>query len=305
MHSTIQKLYTSEKENLLLKQYNYEYSMIVNNIVLPTFIIPASFEFSRNVRMRLGDVCITSHPKSGSTWLTYALLLLLRNGVMPEEKDLAETFWWPSWGADYMLTTKQLEEAPDPRLFRSHMPYQLAVGGTPAENPCKYIYIARHPKDVVCSYYNYAQDFDTYKGPWEHFLQLFMEGKTWFGDWFDHTNGWWQHQNADNILFLWYEQMIDDFDGVLRTIADFLNYPLSETLAQKIKEETSFAKMKNNTFTNMENFDEDSGIKAPPKNYYRTGRKKTWEKQFSKTQSDLFDQWCVEKMKVTEFDFYL
>lgn len=287
------------KEDIkLAKKYNYEYSMIVDNIVLPTFIIPASYEFSRKVQMRPKDVCLIAHPKSGSTWLTYTLLLLTRQGAVIQEKDLAETFLWPSWGADYMLTTEGLAAAPDPRLFRSHTPYQLAVGGKPAINSGKYLYIARHPKDVVCSYYNYAQDFDTYKGPWEDFLRLFMEGKTWFGDWFDHAKGWWDHRNADNILFLWYEEMKADYDTELKKLANFLDYPLSEELVEKIKKATSFTAMKNNDLTNMQNAD-DATKKAPPKNYYRKGTTGTWGEQFTKEQSEQFDAWYEQRMKET------
>ena len=297
MNKIINEPILGEEDIQLAKKYNYEYSLIVDKVVLPTFIIPASYEFSRKLQMRKGDICITSHPKSGSTWLTYTMLLLTRQGETPKEKDLAETFWWPSWGADYMLTTEQLEAASDPRLFRSHMPYQLAVGGVPVANPCKYIYIARHPKDVVCSYYNYAQDFDTYQGPWEDFLRLFMEGKTWFGDWFDHAKGWWNQRNADNVLFLWYEDMKFDFETETRKVADFLNYPLSDELLLKIKQATTFKSMKNNDLTNMKHVDETK--KAPPKKYYRKGGVDTWKEQFTETQSEQFDAWYARRMQET------
>jgi len=277
----------------LAKKYSYEYSLVVDKVVLPTFIIPASYEFSRRVSMRPTDVCLTAHPKSGSTWLTYTLLLLTRQGVMPEEKDLAETFLWPSWGADYMLTDEVLAAAADPRLFRSHMPYQLAVGGTPTEVEGRYLYIARHPKDVVCSYYNYAQDFDTYKGPWEDFLRLFMEGKTWFGDWFDHVKGWWDQRHADNIHFVWYEDMKADYDNELQRLADFLGYPLSSDLLVTIKKATSFQSMKTNELTNMEN------VEGAAKKYYRKGTTDTWKEQFTKEESDRFDAWYNQRMKET------
>lgn len=277
----------------LAKKHHYEYSMIVEQVVLPTFIIPASYEFSRQVVMRPKDVCLTAFPKSGSTWLTYTLLLLTRQGKTPEEKDLADTFLWPSWGADYQLTHEVLENAPDPRLFRSHMPYQLAVGGVPINNVGKYLYIARHPKDVVCSYYNYACDFDTYQGSWEDFLHLFIAGKTWFGDWFEHVKGWWTRRAASNILFVWYEDMKADYDQELQRLADFLGYPLSKELKATIKAATSFHRMKDNDFTNMENTDD------APKHYYRKGTTDTWKEQFTKEQNKLFDAWYDRRMKET------
>lgn len=289
----------TENDKVLAEKYHYEYSMVIDDVVLPTFIIPESYAFSREVKMRAGDVCISSFPKSGSTWATYVLLLLTRQGEKPQEKDLAETFWWPDWGSDYMLSHEQLEAAPDPRLFRSHMPYQFAVGGMPVKTPCKYIYTARHPKDVVCSYYNYAQDFDTYEGPWEDFLRLFMEGKTWFGDWFDHAQGWWNQREHDNILFLWYEDMKADFDGTVRRIAAFTGYPLSDELLRKIKQETTFSSMKKNELTNMQQADESK--KAPPEKYYRKGGAGTWHERFTEAQSAQFDAWCEQRMRETGF----
>jgi len=289
----------SEKDKAWAEKYHYEYSQIIDNVVLPTFIIPESYAFSRQVKMREGDVCITSFPKSGSTWATYILLLLTRQGEQPKEKDLADTFWWPDWGSDYMLTNEQLEEAPDPRLFRSHMPYQLALGGVPTDTACKYIYTARHPKDVVCSYYNYAQDFDTYQGSWDDFLRLFMEGKAWFGDWFAHAYHWWRQRDNHNILFLWYEDIKTDFDNQVRRIAAFIDVPLSDELLLKIKQSTTFSSMQNNSLTNMES--DNQGKQAPPKKYYRKGGSGTWHEQFTEQQNEQFDAWYEQKMQ--EYDF--
>ena len=293
MNNTTSDTILNEQDLCLARQYNYEYSLIVDNVVLPTFIIPASYEFSRRVEMRPDDICLVAHPKSGSTWLTYTLLLLTRQGEPIAEKDLAETFLWPSWGADYMLTDEVLAAAADPRLFRSHMPYQLAVGGVPSDNVGRYLYIARHPKDVVCSYYNYAQDFDTYKGPWEDFLRLFLTGKAWFGDWFDHAKGWWDQRQADNVHFVCYRDMIADYDTELQRLADFLGYPLSTELLTTIKEATSFKSMKTNDLTNMEQ------VEGAPKKYYRKGKAGTWQEQFTKEQSDQFDAWFKRRMQET------
>lgn len=290
----------TDNDIALAKRYHYEYSLIVDNIVLPTFIIPESYAFSRQVRMRHGDICIASYPKSGSTWLTLILLLLTRQGDMPKEKDLADTYWWPDWGADYMLTNEQLDAAPDPRLFRSHMPYQLAVGGVPADNPAKYIYMARQPRSVLSSYYNYARDFDTYAGPWEDFLRLFMEGKVWFGDWFDHVQSWWVRRDSGNILCLWYEDMKADFDTEVRKIADFAGYSLSGELLAWIRQATTYSSMRDHDLTNMKNA--DPGKTAPPKQYYRGGQPGAGNGRFTREQSDRFDAWCARRMQETGFD---
>ena len=220
-------------------------------------------------------------------------MLITRQGKTPKGRDLADNFLWPAFGSDYILTREQLQNTPSPRIFRSHMPYPMAMGGDPEAVPCKYVYIARHPKDVVVSFYYFAQNWGGYTGSWEHWLNLFMEGKVWYGDWFDHIKSWWEYRNVDNIHFLWYEDMKKDYDNELRKLAAFLEYPMSDELLQHIKAETSFARMKANEFTNRQDADDH------PKGFYRKGVVGSGEEQFTEAENEQFDAWCARRMKET------
>ncbi|MCB0565102.1 MAG: sulfotransferase domain-containing protein [Phaeodactylibacter sp.] len=285
-------LFTEEKEKLAQK-YNYEYGMILNGIVLPSLVVPDSYELSRTFETRPGDICLTAYSKSGSTWLIYNILLITQQGKAPEGRDLADNFLWPAFGSDYILTREQLRDTPSPRIFRSHMPYPMAMGGTPEASPCKYVYIARHPKDVVVSFYHFAQHWGNYTGPWEHWLGLFMEGKVWYGDWFDHIKSWWEHRHAENIHFLWYEDMKADYDNELRRLAAFLQYPMPDELLRQIREATSFEQMKANEFTNRQDADDH------PKNFYRKGVVGSGNEQFTEAQNEQFDAWCGRRLRET------
>ena len=46
---------------------------------------------------------------------------------------------------------------PSPRLLSSHLPYHVIPKGQDEATTCKYIYIARNPKDVVVSFYHFMQ----------------------------------------------------------------------------------------------------------------------------------------------------
>ena len=69
---------------------------------------------------------------------------------------------------------------PSPRLLHSHLTYDVIPKGNQTATICKYIYIARNPKDVAVSFYEFMKDHGSeagYNGPWEFFAKLFMEGK--------------------------------------------------------------------------------------------------------------------------------
>ena len=70
---------------------------------------------------------------------------------------------------------------PSPRLMKSHLSYSTIPKGADKETQCKYIYIARNPKDVAVSYWHFQENMKRlgsgYNGPWEFFLNLFLDGK--------------------------------------------------------------------------------------------------------------------------------
>lgn len=69
---------------------------------------------------------------------------------------------------------------PSPRLLHSHLTYDVIPKGKSKDTQCKYIYVARNPKDVAVSFYEFMKDYGSlsgFNGPWEFFARLFAEGK--------------------------------------------------------------------------------------------------------------------------------
>lgn len=105
------------------------------------------------------------------------------------------------------------------------------------------IYMARNPKDLVVSYYQFHRSLRTmsYRGTFQEFCRRFMNDKrkphtvTWalwdtrpqfgcdwvdhvflsfciwplvgYGSWFEHVQEFWEHRMDSNVLFLKYEDM--------------------------------------------------------------------------------------------------
>lgn len=292
------ELHAENLDDIQVGEYGYKYRTI-EGVMLPPYVTPDRYAVSRSVETRPNDVCYCSFPKSGSTWLSNVLYLILHNGEVPEGKTLRGCLHWMESSWPYPRSREEVDALPSPRIFKSHMPYRMALAGGPEQSPCKYIYIARNPKDVCVSYFHFESGkawSGGYSGPWEHWLKLFMEGRVQRGDWFEHVLSWWEHRDAGNLLFLKYEDMKRDFDGQLRRIASYLGYDLSEEVIDRIKSATSFSRMKTEQFSNHREIPQLEG-------FFRKGEIGSWKDQFTVAQSEAFDRLYRERMAGTGLDF--
>lgn len=288
-------------EDLQVAANGYKYRMI-DGVVMPPYITPQRYALSRSLATRPGDICYTSFPKSGSTWLAYILVLIVNNGEMPEATTLRSYLHWVASSFTYPRSAEQLDALPSPRIFKSHMPYGMAVGGVPADNACRYVYIARNPKDVAVSYYFFESKKSwsgCYSGSWEDWLEMFLAGRVQRGDWFDHVLSWWNaSRTADNIMFLKYEDLSRDFVPQVERLARFLGYNLTREVVEKIHQKTAFREMQQTKFSNMHEIKE-------MQDFFRKAKIGSWSEQFTPEQSAAFDEVYDRRMAGSglQFDF--
>uniref|UniRef100_A0A6V3BMT7 Sulfotransferase domain-containing protein n=1 Tax=Heterosigma akashiwo TaxID=2829 RepID=A0A6V3BMT7_HETAK len=255
---------------------------------------------------RPDDVFICTYVKAGTTW-TQQICHLLRNGGEQGEQTYAESSPWLEAVTSPILSQweatghslESIATMEGPRFFKTHANIQDLPGGV--ERP-KVIYVCRNPKDVVVSLLNHAKDKPCFgfNGDLGKMLQFFMEGTCENGSWFKHVLDWWNaSQNNDRILFLHYEQMMEDPAAAITKIAEFINIELTEELLAKVVEKSSLKSMKSNSAvtSQMAKF----GITA----HIRKGGAGGWRNHFTVRQSELFDLCYGELMKGTglEMDF--
>ena len=219
-----------------------------------------------------------------------------------------------------------------PRSFKIHSPYELAPGGEPAKSPAKYIYIARNPKDVAVSNFHLMELYSkhsNFTGTWDAFFELFLTGKVYYGSWFDHVLGWWKNRgtyicmcynyhklsnvllsstikynfrsDADNILFIKYEDRKKDPKKSIRLIASFLGYNLEPQVVDSIVEQTNFASMKAKPVEQNAPLGLEMQEGKPP--FIRKGIVGDWKKYFTEDQSKRFDEEYAKRMRGTGLDF--
>ncbi len=268
------ELHAENKEDIRIGDFGYKYR-ILNGLMMPPYVTPERYQVARTMTLRENDVSYCAYPKSGSTWLSNIIYLILHNGEIPEGDTLRNCLHWMESSWPYPRSKTEVERLPSPRIFKSHMPYDMALAGGPSSNQAKYIYIARNPKDVCVSYFHFESDkawSGHYNGSWEHWFNAFMEGHVQRGSWFDHVLSWWQMRNTENLLFLKYEDLKRDFENQLIKIATFLGYSISPGVVDSIIEKTGFEQMKSIKFSSHQEISDFEG-------FFRKGEIGSWKAQ--------------------------
>lgn len=95
---------------------------------------------------------------------------------------------------------------PSPRVFKTHFPVRFLPDNF--NKLAKVVYVVRNPKDVVISYYNFFKKMkeDEFTGTLDDVVDIFVEGQTVFGSFWDHIN---EYENVENVHFVHYEDLIE------------------------------------------------------------------------------------------------
>lgn len=106
------------------------------------------------------------------------------------------------------------------------------LGRDPRAQKCKYVYIARNPKDVYITYHRFESRKSwsgLFEPSWESCVGHVLSGGSAEGDRFERGKGWWKtskkqggERDKSNILFLTHEALEHDTLGQVRRIAEFL-----------------------------------------------------------------------------------
>jgi len=191
---------------------------------------------------RPSDVILVGFPKSGTTWTCY-LLHQLRSGgdqaftdIKNEVVDITPGHWDP---ARNPFTSEQRFH---PRTFKTHGSSKLCPKGA------KYIYLARDPKDSFYSLYCFIHDLFSLEErvPLDEFFRHYYVER--FGTGHDIGNVWthfadW-HRYRDRMLWLHYEDLLEDLPRCLKGIAEFMEVDLDEDLLRLVLERSSIDAMR-------------------------------------------------------------
>ena len=115
----------------------------------------------------------------GTTW-TEEIVWQIYNRAVVDSTRVGERVVFLEPNTNSIFKHPDILTLPSPRLMKSHLPFQTIPKSATEDTQCKYIYVARNPKDVAVSYFKHMsgtpQVMTGYNGPWEFYAKSFIEG---------------------------------------------------------------------------------------------------------------------------------
>ncbi|XP_046451193.1 luciferin sulfotransferase-like isoform X2 [Daphnia pulex] len=267
---------------------------------------------------RKDDVWMLTFPKCGTTW-TQELVWMVANNCNVEVARRNPLFIRSPYLEASRIASLQsappevhvmvpkvnvIERIPSPRVIKSHLPFSLLH--PQLLDISKVIYVVRHPKDVIVSYFHHHKLFNRhgFLGDVELFAQYFMNDEVYYSPYFPHVLDAWSKRNHPNMLFLLYEDLRKDLrEGVIQ-IAKFLKKQLTEKQLADVCQHLDLETFANNECINYEKMAKSIGLlEKPDQRSLHCNKPEHLENVFSPEMNRRIEEWIDKNLEGTDFHF--
>lgn len=182
---------------------------------------------------REDDIYIATYPKSGTTLMQMILYQLTTDGNL----DFNHIYDVSPWIRNASFRKQPPINLPSPRLIKTHDYHYEFSGRTKG----RFIYVYRNGMDVAVSLYYQQKNYNKSDLEFDVFIKSFFKNK----DWFKHTRSWFDNKNKFKILYVSYEDLLNNKRDEIERIIDFCGLKAEQNAIDRAIEYSSFAHMKN------------------------------------------------------------
>ncbi|KAH1063164.1 hypothetical protein J1N35_028151 [Gossypium stocksii] len=192
-------------------------------------------------------------------------------------------------------------------LLATHLPYSFLPRSI-IDSGCKLIYICRDPKDTFVSLYHFIarhnKSQNTQPIQLDEALELFHEGVCSFGPYWDHVLGYWKAslERPDKLMFLKYEDLVEDTVLHIKKIAEFMGYPFSseeqqQNVPENIVKMCSFDNLSGLEVNKTGKHRQGQGNLGMENNiFFRKGKVGDWKNYLTTEMAQRLDQRTMQKL---------
>ena len=267
-------------------------------------------------QLRDNDVFVLTFPKAGTSWMSELIWCLVNDFDTNTKIDIVDRVnfletdivfdFVKKKEADHYFAAERLDvisKMKSPRIIRSHLPHCLL----PADllHRCKVVTCLRNPKDTLVSYYFNAKLFKAtgFCGDFESYFELFMNDLVMFSPFWDHVLESWQLKDSPNMCLVFYEDMKNNLERVIRKIAEFLERSITEDQVSDLMQHLSFRSMKENPAINLESQRGEQIIQESETQFIRKGEVGDWKNYFTDEMNKRMDDAIKSHFNNTGLEF--
>ncbi|XP_054165474.1 sulfotransferase 1E1-like [Oppia nitens] len=191
-----------------------------SGLKFPIFYPDESIDYALRYEPKNTDIFVITYPKCGTQWCRQIVSLIVNNGVRYANDRLLDVLEYS--GQEYRYDNLVIDRLTTSTVVSTHLPIQLLPYTCGSDT--KYICVLRNPKDVVVAYYHQLCDQCMFAGTVHEFVDLWLDGRAPYGDYFEYCRLYWQQQYVwpTNMLCLIYEHMTYNLRPYIMKIAELL-----------------------------------------------------------------------------------
>ncbi|XP_020625916.1 eukaryotic translation initiation factor 3 subunit J-like isoform X2 [Orbicella faveolata] len=137
---------------------------------------------------RQNDIFVATYAKAGTTWTQEMVWQIIHNGNIDYRRLDVRMPWLdgmlhpmphnPYYASSPLMIERLFESFPAPRVFKTHIPYDLVPKPRDQATKPRYICVMRNPKDTAVSFYHHYQLLSrTTHTSWDEYFELFIKGE--------------------------------------------------------------------------------------------------------------------------------